>query len=79
MAGNVWEWTDSPWTEGSRSTVLRGGSFGSNWDSVRVANRISGHDPLARSGSLGFRCAGVAPGEFLEGQVRLVHGRDAGA
>ena len=28
MAGNVWEWTASPWEVGADSVVIRGGSFG---------------------------------------------------
>jgi retron-type reverse transcriptase len=32
-----------------------------------------------RNNNIGFRCAGVAPGELLKSQVRLVHGRGASA
>jgi formylglycine-generating enzyme required for sulfatase activity len=56
MAGNVWEWTDSLWNEGSEARVLRGGS----------SQDISGYaacvcrfnlDPGDRHISVGFRCA----------------------
>jgi len=61
-----------------RVSTGRGGSFNNNWNNVRVANR-NNNNPNNRNNNIGFRCAGVAPGEFLKGQVRLVHGRGASA
>ena len=58
--------------------VLRGGGWNNNWNNVRAANR-NNNTPTNRNNNIGFRCAGVAPGEFLKGQVHPVHGRDASA
>jgi formylglycine-generating enzyme required for sulfatase activity len=67
MAGNVWEWVSSlyqdygyrpddgrenPDTQGGR--VLRGGSFRSDHDHVRCANRAS-LAPTTREEIIGFR------------------------
>jgi formylglycine-generating enzyme required for sulfatase activity len=53
MAGNVWEWTASDYSEGLKT--LRGGSFGPGPQSLRAADRcvIVGRD----FDFLGFRCA----------------------
>ena len=69
MAGNVWEWTrspyraypflDSPQTIELASEalwVMRGGSFGDPEQFVRAANR-GGADPGARRPFIGFRVA----------------------
>jgi formylglycine-generating enzyme required for sulfatase activity len=56
MAGNVWEWCDSLYAEGSESRVLRGGSFTYNAQYVRSAYR-STNQPVYRYSSYGFRVA----------------------
>ena len=69
MAGNVWEWTRSPYqpypydptddTEGLENEalwVMRGGSFADPERFVRAANR-GGADPGARRAFIGFRIA----------------------
>ncbi|RLC76924.1 MAG: hypothetical protein DRJ03_27755, partial [Chloroflexi bacterium] len=61
MAGNVWEWTDSPWEEGSKYKVLRGGSWLSNQLYVRAAYRYS-FAPGHRYDFVGFRCVSAASG-----------------
>jgi formylglycine-generating enzyme required for sulfatase activity len=60
MAGNVWEWCDSLWREGSESRVLRGGSFSSNADGARSACRDLSR-PVSRYFDVGFRAARTYP------------------
>lgn len=56
MSGNIWEWTDSWYSEDRDSRVLRGGSWGSNVYNVRSAYR-NGFNPITAYSFIGFRCA----------------------
>ncbi|MBI4704578.1 MAG: formylglycine-generating enzyme family protein [Deltaproteobacteria bacterium] len=62
MAGNVWEWTASWYSEDygksgvTANRVSRGGGRGQLASDVRAAIRW-GHEPTYRSHALGFRCA----------------------
>ena len=61
LAGNVWEWTSSPWSSGSRLRVFRGGSWKiGDPGSMRAAYRDRS-GPLYRVSEGGFRCARSAP------------------
>jgi formylglycine-generating enzyme required for sulfatase activity len=77
MAGNVWEWVNDWWqneyysvSPGSNppgpasgtAKVVRGGTFECDWYYVRAAYR-NGAPPDFRHYLVGFRCAGVAPGQ----------------
>jgi formylglycine-generating enzyme required for sulfatase activity len=56
MAGNVWEWTESPWAEHDNNPVVRGGSWRFDNGNAACASRVS----LIRDDRLnliGFRCA----------------------
>jgi formylglycine-generating enzyme required for sulfatase activity len=53
LAGNVWEWTSSPYDPQTR--VVRGGSFYGNARYLRAAFRVNNR-PDERSSLIGFRC-----------------------
>jgi len=56
IAGNVWEWTESLYSEGSENRVLRGGSW--FFDRVNAACSCRYYSlPRGRSDLVGFRCA----------------------
>ncbi|MBC7233295.1 MAG: SUMF1/EgtB/PvdO family nonheme iron enzyme [Chloroflexi bacterium] len=75
MAGNVWEWCSTKWAEnyqgyekdrvkredlrGEDLRVLRGGSWGSDRNSVRCAFRDR-DDPYYRYSGIGFRVVGAS-------------------
>jgi formylglycine-generating enzyme required for sulfatase activity len=68
MAGNVWEWTASPYCAydhpgcEDRRRVVRGGSWSmGDLMQVRLTDR-SPADPTSRNTNLGFRCARSLPG-----------------
>ncbi len=56
MAGNVWDWTASPWESGGKSTVVRGGSWDSHLHDAACAARYN-YPPDDRSSDIGFRCS----------------------
>ena len=56
MAGNVWEWTESLWSEGGGNRVVRGGSWDYLGDLAACAIRNLG-PPQYRDTYVGFRCA----------------------
>ena len=56
MAGNVWEWTESLWSEEQEYRVLRGGAWYFNQVSAACACRYY-FNPRYRYYYFGFRCA----------------------
>jgi len=56
VAGNVWEWTDSLWTDKGEERVVRGGAWDLNRDNAACASR-DGERPRSRNDDFGFRCA----------------------
>ncbi len=62
MAGNVWEWTASPFPGRPAERVIRGGGWGNNPYCLRAAYR-HGNPPDISLDMVGFRCAGPAAAE----------------
>ena len=56
MAGNVWEWTDSLWSEKEEYRVVRGGAWYDIRDGAACSYRSFGL-PHDRDVNIGFRCA----------------------
>jgi formylglycine-generating enzyme required for sulfatase activity len=56
MAGNVWEWTSSPFPGRPEAVVLRGGGWGNNPYCLRTSYR-HGNPPDIGLDMVGFRCA----------------------
>ena len=56
VAGNVWEWCQDWYSSGRRVRVLRGGSWASTVDNLRVAYRRNRDSPAGRYANYGFRC-----------------------
>jgi formylglycine-generating enzyme len=56
MAGNVWEWTSSPFPGAPDKRVIRGGGWGNNPYCLRTAYR-HGNPPEIGLDMVGFRCA----------------------
>ncbi len=59
MAGNVWEWTASPYPAKPEWVALRGGGWGNNPYCLRASYR-HGNPPDIGLDMVGFRCAGGA-------------------
>ena len=59
MAGNVWEWTASPFPGRPEERAIRGGGWGNNPYCLRAAYR-HGNPPDISLDMVGFRCAGPA-------------------
>jgi len=56
MAGNVWEWTSTPFPGNPDHQVIRGGGWGNNNYCLRVSYR-HGNPPDIGLDMVGFRCA----------------------
>ena len=57
MAGNVWEWTSSPYRPRPEWVSIRGGGWGNNPYCLRASYR-HGNPPDIGLDMVGFRCAG---------------------
>ncbi len=56
MAGNVWEWTSTPFPGSTSESVIRGGGWGNNPYCLRTSYR-HGNPPDIGLNMVGFRCA----------------------
>jgi formylglycine-generating enzyme required for sulfatase activity len=56
MAGNVWEWTSSPFPGKPGTAALRGGGWGNNPFCLRTTYRHANDRDVGRD-HIGFRCA----------------------
>ena len=56
MAGNVWEWTSTPFPGRAQENVIRGGGWGNNPYCLRASYR-HGNPPDIGLNMVGFRCA----------------------
>ena len=56
MAGNVWEWTSSPYPATDGWVTLRGGGWGNDPYCLRTSYR-HGNPPHIGLDMVGFRCA----------------------
>lgn len=63
LAGNVFEWTSTPWREGGQATakITVKGSAWDDWAGVGRAASGHGRVPTIRHAIIGFRCAAAAP------------------
>ena len=57
LAGNVWEWTSSDYSEDHTNKVVRGASFQANDESELFSVRRRSRDPNNRTDYIGLRCA----------------------
>ncbi|MBI5637261.1 MAG: SUMF1/EgtB/PvdO family nonheme iron enzyme [Nitrospinae bacterium] len=55
MAGNAWEWVDGWYDEGKKLRMLKGGSWLSPWQSLRISARL-GDGGERKFNDYGFRC-----------------------
>lgn len=62
MAGNVWEWTATPFEGQTGRVVMRGGGWASDPDGVRVTIRHANPTDIGLD-MVGFRCTGDAPNQ----------------
>ena len=60
MVGNVWEWCQDWYNSDKDSKVLRGGSWLTSIDNLRVTIRTY-YDPNSKIYNYGFRCVSGSP------------------